>query len=404
VCRCSKCGSTQLTARDTEECARIHAVELIARLRREVLEGKQCKRCGETTTAEPPSLPCPRARFTCGFLAWLATMKFVLLVPLNRIHRLLESPGVHIAKSTLVRLIDLAATLAQTIDGVHWTELKAAECLATDGTGLKVLIEGAPEAWHAVLDVLTRYETTVYQFALTKHGDEIASMLKGFKGMVMCDAESRLNELCRQEGIRRANCNAHPRRKFRDAEKYQPVLAKEAGRFLTRIYKVERRADKEGLVGDAPLARRRAETRPIVDAFKLWLEAHLDLLQSARTGPPLLSPPLRRPHPIRRRPEYPHRRQPERTRLPGPRALAVQLALRRERRGRTTVGGPPWRGHHSETARPRRPSLRDLDVRATRYAEEGVRAQGRAAHPRGLQEGAREAPRERCGLTWEPCA
>jgi hypothetical protein len=255
--------------RDREERARIDAVELIARIRREVLEVRLCKDCGETTTAEPPSLPCPRSRFTCGFLAWLVTMKFVMLVPLNRIRRLLESQRVYLPKSTLVRLIDLAATLAQAIDGAHWAELKKSDCLLTDGTGLKVLIEGLPEAWHAILDVFTRNETTVDQFALTKHGDELAAMLRKFKGVVLCDAESRLNALCRQEGVRRANCNAHPRREFRDAEKYQPVLAKEAGKFLTRMYAVERRAAKEGLSGEALLARRQAETRPIVEEFRI---------------------------------------------------------------------------------------------------------------------------------------
>lgn len=284
ACQCAHCGSTRLLARDREERARLDVVELIARIRREVLEVKLCKDCGETTTAEPPSLPCPRARFTCGFLAWLVTMKFVLLVPLNRIRRLLESQGIFLAKSTLVRLIDRAATLAQAIDGAHWTELKRSECLLTDGTGLKVRIEGVPEAWHAILDVFSRNETTVYQFALTKHGDELAAMLRTFKGVVMCDAESRLNELCRQEGVRRANCNAHPRRKFRDAEKSQPILAKEAGRFLTRMYAVERGAEKEGLTGAELLARRQTETRPIVAAFRVWLTQHSGLLPSDPLG------------------------------------------------------------------------------------------------------------------------
>jgi transposase len=284
VCACAHCGSKRLVARDREERSRLDAAAVIAQIRKELLQVKLCKDCGRTTTAEPPSLPCPKSRFTCGFLAWLVTMKFVLLVPLNRIRRLLDSQGIYLAKSTLVRLIELAATLAQAIDGAHWSELKKADCLLTDGTGLKVLIEGLPKVWHAVLDVFTRNETTVYQFALTKHGDELAAMLRKFEGPVMCDAESRLNELCEQVGVLRANCNAHPRRKFRDAEKYHPILAKQAGRFLTRMYAVERRAKKEGLTGDALLARRQAETRPIARAFKAWLFRHSDLLPTDPLG------------------------------------------------------------------------------------------------------------------------
>ena len=57
-------------------------------------------------------------------LAWLVTMKFVALVPLNRIRRMLDRQGIHLPKSTLVRLIEVAAELASSIDGAHWKELR----------------------------------------------------------------------------------------------------------------------------------------------------------------------------------------------------------------------------------------------------------------------------------------
>lgn len=284
VCRCAHCGSERLLARDHETTGRLDVAVTIARLRKEVLEVARCKDCGRTTTAEPPSLPCPRAKFTCGFLAWLVTMKFVLLVPLNRIHKLLKRQGIVVPKSTLVRLIELASDLASAIDGAHLKQLKSRSCVLTDATGLKVLVEGLPEAWDAIVDVFNGDHIAVFQFALTKHGDELAALLKGFQGVVMCDAESRLNELCRQEGIRRANCNAHPRRAFRDAEAQQPLLAREAGAFLTQMYAIERRAAAEGLTGDALLARRQLHTRPIVEKFKVWLLAHQDLLPSDPLG------------------------------------------------------------------------------------------------------------------------
>lgn len=284
VCRCAHCGSGRLLARDTETCRRIDVGETIARLREEVLEVVRCKDCGRTTTAKPPSLPVPRAKFTCGFLAWLVTMKFVLLVPLNRIHKLLRRQGLTVPRATLVRLIEIASDLASTVDGAHMKQLKARACVLTDATGLKALIPGMPRAWDAVVDVFNGDHIAVYQFALTKHGDELAALLRGFKGVVLCDAESRLNELCRQEGVRRANCNAHPRRAFRDAEAAQPVLARQAGAFLTKMYAIERQAAADGLVGEPLRARRQLHTRPVVDAFRTWLLAHQHLLPSDPLG------------------------------------------------------------------------------------------------------------------------
>lgn len=267
---CQHCGSKRLLARDKEHSVRLDATETIARLRREVSDVVRCQDCGRTTTATPP-LPCPRSKFTCGFLAWLVYTRFVLLVPINRIYHHLRRQNLGVPRSSLIRLIEIGSDLAGAVDGVHWRELKQRRCLLTDATGVKVLIEGLPHAWHAIFDVFNGDETAVFTFALTKHGDEIAALLKGYKGVVMCDAESRLNELCAATGVVRANCNAHPRREFRDAEKSQPILAKEAGRFLSRMYGVERKARAEGLAGAALLERRQSQTRPIVDAFKVWL-------------------------------------------------------------------------------------------------------------------------------------
>ncbi len=268
---CGHCGSKRLLARDREHSVRLDATETIARLRREVLDIVRCKDCGRTTTATPP-LPCPRSKFTCGFLAWLVYTRFVLLVPINRIYHHLRRQNLGVPRSSLIRLIEIGSDLAAAVDGVHWRELKRRRCLLTDATGVKVLIAGLPHAWHAIFDVFNGDETAVFTFALTKHGDELAALLQGYKGVVMCDAESRLNEICATADVLRANCNAHPRREFRDAEKGQPVLAKQAGRFLSRMYAVERDAMAQGLVGAALLARRGAQTRPIVDAFKVWLQ------------------------------------------------------------------------------------------------------------------------------------
>ena len=96
-------------------------------------------------------------------------------------------------------------------------QIKASPCILSDATGLKVLVKGIPTAWDAYLDVFNVDKLAVYQFALTKHGDELA--------------------------------NAHPRRAFRDAEAVQPTAAKEGGRFIAKMYEIERRALGEGLIG-----------------------------------------------------------------------------------------------------------------------------------------------------------
>jgi transposase len=284
ACACVHCGSRNVLSRDWNETRRLDAVATIAKIRHDVVEVVRCKDCGRTTTAPPPPLPCAKAKFTCGFLAWVVVMKFALLVPLDRMSRLLATQGIDVPEPTLVRLIELACDLAGPVDGEHWKQIKSTPCVLTDATGLKVLVKGLPEAWDAYLDVFNADKVAVYQFALTKHSDDLAAMFRGFGGVVMCDAESRLNEIFRIEGITRANCNAHPRRAFRDAEAVQPVLAKEGGRYLARMYAFERQALRDGLTGAALVARRQAVILPVVAEFKVWLDKHTELLPSDLLG------------------------------------------------------------------------------------------------------------------------
>ena len=68
-------------------------------------------------------------------------------------------------------------------------------------------------------------------------------------------------------------CNAHGRRKFRDAEETQPVLAAEGGAYLGAIYAEEEKAQRAGFTGDALLAHRRQHISPLVAEFEKWMAA-----------------------------------------------------------------------------------------------------------------------------------
>ncbi len=70
-----------------------------------------------------------------------------------------------------------------------------------------------------------------------------------------------------------AGCNAHGRRKFRDAETTQPVLAAEGGAFIGAIYGEEEAAQKLGLVGEPLREHRQRWIRPIMEDFARWCEA-----------------------------------------------------------------------------------------------------------------------------------
>jgi transposase len=271
--QCEHCGGRALDVADEVIEEKLHVVKEHQRRRVVRRTTCRCRECGGRTT--PRSLPAPyeRSKVTSEWLAWLVYQKFVLLTPLDRLRRDLGARGIHLAMGTLVSFIERAADLLAPIDGLHWRWLLAGSWMATDGTGLKVLVSGLPKAHNGYLELYRNRELAVFQYSPDKNGDRVAAMLRSFRGKLTADAESRFNAVFASGYVIETGCNAHGRRKFRDAEETQPVLAAEGGAYLGAIYAEEEKAQAAGLTGDALLAHRREHIAPLVVELEKWMAA-----------------------------------------------------------------------------------------------------------------------------------
>lgn len=174
---------------------------------------------------------------------------------------------------TLVSFVERAADLLAPVDGMHWKSLLASSWMATDGTGLKVLMPVLPAAHNGYIELYRNAECAVFQYAADKSGEDVVAKLARFRGTLTADAEHRFNAVYATGRVVEAGCNAHGRRKFRDAEATQPGLAAEGGGFIAAMYAAEDEAQKLELRGNALLAHRRSKIRPIASEFERWIEA-----------------------------------------------------------------------------------------------------------------------------------
>ena len=283
--QCAQCGGTELDVVDEIVEEKLHVVK--EHQRRRVVKRTTCRCRACLARPTPASLPAPyeRSKVTCDWLAWFVHQKFGLLAPLDRIRRDLAERGIPLAMGTLVNFVERAADLLAPVDGVHWKQLLTGSWMATDGTGLKVLVPGLPAAHDGYLELYRDNACAVFQYEATKASAEVVAKLAPFRGTLTADAEHRFNAVYATGRVIEAGCNAHGRRKFRDAEATQPVLAKEGGAFISAMYIAEEEARACGLVGDTLLTHRRARIRPVAADFATWLAA---------VGPSLLpSDPLR---------------------------------------------------------------------------------------------------------------
>ncbi|HEX5449668.1 MAG TPA: IS66 family transposase [Gaiellaceae bacterium] len=271
--QCAQCGSTELDVVDEVVEEKLHVVKEHQRRRVVRRTTCRCRACLARTT--PASLPAPyeRSKVTCDWLAWFVHQKFGLLAPLDRIRRDLADRGIPLAMGTLVNFVERAADLLAPVDGVHWKQLLAGSWMATDGTGLKVLVPGLAAAHDGYLELYRDDACAVFQYESTKASADVVAKLAPFTGTLTADAEHRFNAVYETGRVIEAGCNAHGRRKFRDAEATQPVLAAEGGAFISAMYIAEDDARSRGLVGAELLAHRRARIRPVLDDFATWLAA-----------------------------------------------------------------------------------------------------------------------------------
>lgn len=275
---CEHCGSAALDAADVVVEEKLHVVKEHQRRRVVRRTTCRCRSCGGRTT--PRSLPAPyeRSKVTCDWLAWLVTSKFSMLSPLDRLRRDLRDRGVPMAMGSLVSFIERAADLLAAVDGVHWRQLLASSWMATDGTGLKVLVPGLPVAHDGYLELYRNRACAVFQYEADKASEHLTAKLMPFRGTLTADAEHRFNDVYASGAVVEAGCNAHGRRKFRDAEDSQPLLAAEGGGFVAAMYAEEERAQKLGLTGDGLVEHRRRFIRPITEQLERWCDAVAPML------------------------------------------------------------------------------------------------------------------------------
>ncbi len=270
---CGHCGSEALDTADEVVPTKLHVVK--EHQRRRVVRRKTacCRDCGSRTTARSLPSPFARSKATCEWLAWLIHQHCVILTPLDRIRRDLACRGIHVAMSYLVSQLERAADLLGPVDGAHWKQLLASDWMATDATGLKVIDPNLPGTHNGYLEAYRNNDAVVFQYEPHKGSDELLAKLASYEGLLVADAEHRHNALFESGKIIEAGCNAHGRRKLRDAEVTQPVLAMEGGGFVAAIYAAETEAQSAGLTGSALRKWRRKRVRPLMKKFTAWMDA-----------------------------------------------------------------------------------------------------------------------------------
>ncbi len=120
----------------------------------------------------------------------------------------------------------------------------------------------------------------VFDFTVSRHRDGPELFFEEFYAarswVIVGTGSARLRQL--RGAIVRAACNAHARRKFENATDY-PADRKKWMDWFWLLYDLESEAREQSLTGDALLASRRAQQKPVWDQMRAELDAVDDRTQ-----------------------------------------------------------------------------------------------------------------------------
>jgi len=202
-----------------------------------------------------------------GLLAYIVTSKFADYLPLYRLEDIFARQGFEIARATQAVWCGDVADLVEPLYRRMVERVGQSHVVATDDTVLPMLSAGKTQAarmWVYVGDAAHPYN--VFDFTLRRTRDGPQEFLNNFTGVLLADAYGGYNGVVAGNGLTRAGCWSHARRKVIEAESPAPEIAREVVAVLRGLFAVEQQA-KELSVAER-WARRQAQSVPLLAALR----------------------------------------------------------------------------------------------------------------------------------------
>jgi transposase len=293
--RCPVCGQGNLYALPAGVEIRIDGNALLSAMRYE-LEKLRCSACGAIFTAELPE-DVGDEKFSARARAVLAVSRYYLGVPSYRLQGYQAMLGVPVPDATQWDQIEVVGDCAYKVFEQMEREAAQGEIIFQDDTAVRilslmqenrVLLEQAKAQGLSAPNERTGMHTTALAVQVGEHtailyyssrrhaGENLQGLLDkreaGLdKPLAMSDALSS-NEVADASRLIRCHCLAHGQRKFSDLESMFPHECQVVLDVISQVFDHDEQAREDGLSPEARLAYHQAQSQPLMDELKQWLD------------------------------------------------------------------------------------------------------------------------------------
>ena len=210
-----------------------------------------------------------------GLLAYIVTSKFADYLPLYRLEDIFERQGFEISRATQSVWCGDVADLVEPLYRRMAERVRQSHVVATDDTIFPMLVPGQTQStrmWVYVGDEANPYN--VFDFTMNRGREGPKEFLKDYTEVLLADAYGGYNGVVAGNAITRAGCWSHARRKFVEAEKTAPEIAREAVDLIGRVFAVEKQAKNMSVT--ERLALRQTQSVPVLAELRqkllVWKE------------------------------------------------------------------------------------------------------------------------------------
>ena len=297
--RCPVCGQGNLYGLPAGVEIRIDGNALLSAVRYE-LEKLRCSACGEMFTAGLPA-GVGEEKYSAQARAVLAVSRYYLGVPGYRLQGYQAMLGVPVPDATQWDQLEMVGDCAYKVFEQMEREAAQGEVIFQDDTAVRIVSlmrenrERVAQAqaqglsspkertgMHTTaLAVQVGEHTAILYYSSRRHaGENLQGLLDRrqaglSKPLVMSDALSS-NEVADESRLIRCHCLAHGRRKFSDLEAVFPHECQVVLEVIGQVFDHDEQARKEQLSPEARLAYHQAQSQPLMDGLKGWLDTQID--------------------------------------------------------------------------------------------------------------------------------
>jgi transposase len=234
------------------------------------------------------ALSCPPApqgviegsRADVSLIAGMLIDKMQWHLPLYRQHQRMLQAGVRVSRGWLTQVSAQAIGLLEPIYEAQLASIRSSRIKAMDETPIKAGRAGPGKLKSCYFwPVYGEHDEVCFPFAQTRAHATVETIL-GVEpvpdGVLLSDGYGAYAAYAAKTGLKHAQCWAHCRREFFNAQAAEPVLANEALDRIRAIYKVEEDSRARKLSGEHRHLHRFEHAKPLVEGFFKWVCERLE--------------------------------------------------------------------------------------------------------------------------------